>query len=70
MVRQENMRNKNMTESDGGTTGLFVRLSLNILALFNSDNVKYTQASKMAFICHTVTLKLLCLNAILPSTYP
>lgn len=36
-----------MTESDGGTTtGLFVRLSINILDLFNTDNGTYTQTSK------------------------
>lgn len=69
------MRTKNMTERDGGTTGFFVRLSVNILDLFNTDNVKYTQISKtlrsiLPYYKQPLTVKPVCLSTILPNTYP
>lgn len=46
-----------MTESDGGTTGVFVRLSVNILNLFNTDNVHtHIQNLKVDItVLHTTT---------------
>lgn len=64
-----------MTESDGETTGFFVRPLINILNLFNSVNVRYTQTAKtsrsiLQYYKQARTVEPAGLSITLPNTYP
>lgn len=64
-----------MTESDGETTGFFVRPLINILNLFNSVNVRYTQTAKtsrsiLQYYKQARTVEPVGLSITLPNTYP